>query len=388
MTASEFSKIAGRLMRQAAAPFHEHAVRAEVEAICQENGLEFKRDEFGNVIVRLRTAPRLRPIALAAHMDHPGFEIVRRVSGKTWLARFLGGVPDNYFRAGVPVRLMHRGEPPEGGTTNVHGVAAKLGRRPGKEKEFELHAKREIRVKPEFAVWELEDFAVRSGHIHGRACDDLIGVASILATLIELKRRRAKVHVIGVIARAEEIGFLGAMAVAAAKGLPRNALVISLETSRELPGAKMGQGVILRVGDRTSIFSSQAMRFLAEVAAGLKTANKKFQFQRALMSGGTCEATAYQEFGFETAAVCVALGNYHNCGERNRIAAEFVSLSDALSMVELLAGAARQMPRYAQLIGKLPQRLKTMLREAQPKLRKTAADAAGVTQPASERWSC
>ena len=359
-------------MRQAAAPFHEHGVRAEVEAICRENKLEFKRDEFGNVMVRLRTAPKLRPIALAAHMDHPGFEIVRQVSAKTWLAKFLGGVPDNYFRPGVPVRLMSRAEPPKGGTTNVAHFAAKLGRLPGKEKEFELHAKRAVTVAPEFAVWELEDFAVRSGRIHGRACDDLIGVASILATLIELKRRRARVHVIGVIARAEEIGFLGAMAVAAARGLPKNALVISLETSRELPGVKMEQGVILRVGDRTSIFSSEAMRFLAEVAAGLKTASKKFQFQRALMSGGTCEATAYQEFGFETAAVCVALSNYHNCGERNRIAAEFVSVTDALSMVELLAGAAVQMPNYAQLIGKLPQRLKTMLREAQPKLRKTA----------------
>jgi putative aminopeptidase FrvX len=376
MKASEFCKIARRLMNHPSAPFHEHAVRAEVEAICKENGLEFKRDEFGNVMVRLRTAPKLRPIALAAHMDHPGFEIVRQVSAKAWLAKFLGGVPDNYFRAGVPIRLMPA------------AVPAKLGRRPGKEKEFELHAKRAVTAAPEFAVWELEDFAVRSGRIHGRACDDLIGVASILATLIELKRCRARVHVIGVIARAEEIGFLGAMAVAAARELPRNALVISLETSRELPGVKMEQGVILRVGDRTSIFSSQAMRFLAEVAAGLKSKNKKFQFQRALMSGGTCEATAYQEFGFEAAAVCVALGNYHNCGERNRIAAEFVSMADALSMVELLAGAAEQMPHYAQLIGKLPQRLKTMLREARPRLLKTAANAVGVRQRASERWSC
>jgi endoglucanase len=134
----------------------------------------------------------------------------------------------------------------------------------------------------------------------------------------------------------------------------------------------MEQGVILRVGDRTSIFSSKAMRYLAEVAAGLKTADKKFQFQRALMSGGTCEATAYQEFGFETAAVCVALGNYHNCGEGNRIAAEFVSAADALSMVGLLAGAAQQMPQYAKLIGKLPERLQAMRREAEPRLRKTA----------------
>jgi len=140
------------------------------------------------------------------------------------------------------------------------------------------------------------------------------------------------------------------MGVAAGNALPKNSLVVSLETSRELPGVKMEQGVILRVGDRTSIFDSQAMRFLAEVASGLKTKNKKFQYQRALMSGGTCEATAYQEFGFQTAAVCVALGNYHNCGERKRIAAEFVSMADALGMVELLAAGARQMPRLPKLI--------------------------------------
>jgi endoglucanase len=134
----------------------------------------------------------------------------------------------------------------------------------------------------------------------------------------------------------------------------------------------MEQGVILRVGDRTSIFSSEAMRFLGEVAADLKSRRKIFRFQRGLMSGGTCEATAYQEFGFQTAAVCVALGNYHNCAEKNRIAAEFVSVADALSMVELLATAAKEMPQYSEWVGKLPVRLRKMLREAKPRLRKTA----------------
>ncbi|HLX71077.1 MAG TPA: M20/M25/M40 family metallo-hydrolase, partial [Verrucomicrobiae bacterium] len=349
MTASEFAILAGRLMRQPAAPFHEHTVRHEVESICADHRLNFERDEFGNIIVSLRTDPKTRPLVLAAHLDHPGFEIVRSLSAKSWLARFLGGVPDSYFRRGVPVRLM------------PGAIAAKLGARPAKAKEFELHASLSVEAVPAFAVWELEDFAVRKGLIHGRACDDLVGVASILATLIDLKRRRARVNVIGVIARAEEIGFLGAMAVAAGKRLRKNSMVISLETSRELPGVKMGQGVILRVGDRTSIFDSEAMRFLGEAAADLKSRNKKFQFQRALMSGGTCEATAYQEFGFQTAAVCVALGNYHNCAEKNRIAAEFVSVADALSMVELLAAAAGQMPQYAKLIGKLPRRLQTML---------------------------
>ena len=362
-------------MRHPSVPFHEHAVRAKVEAICRENKLEFKRDKFGNVIVRLRSA-KTRPFVMAAHMDHPGFEIVRPLSDKSWLAKFLGGVPDEYFRAGIPLRLMPQ------------GAAARLGRRSGKAKEFELHATRSVNGTPAFAVWELEDFAVRNGRIHGRGCDDLVGVASILATLIQLKRSRARVHVIGVIARAEEIGFLGAMAVAAGSALPKNSLVVSLETSRELPGVKMEEGVILRVGDRTSIFDSEAMRFLAEVAAELKSKNKKFQFQRALMSGGTCEATAYQEFGFQTAAVCVALGNYHNCTPGKRIAREFVSLADALSMAELLAEAAKQMPHLPKLVGKLPKRLQTMLREAQPRLLKTAARADGVKQQASERWSC
>lgn len=345
-------------MRHGAAPFHEHAVRNEVEKICTEHRLDFKRDDFGNVIVRLRNAPGVRPIVLAAHMDHPGFDIVRQVSNRVWLARFLGGVPDDYFKPGIPIRLM------------PGNVPAKLGKRPGSAKEFELHTKTELDALPTFAVWELPDFVVKNGQIHGRGCDDLVGVASILATLIELKRSRTRAHVIGVIARAEEIGFLGAMAAAARKELPKNSLVVSLETSRELPGVKMGQGVILRVGDRTSIFNSDAMRFLNEAAAGLKERN--FQFQRALMSGGTCEATAYQEFGFQVAAVCVALGNYHNCAEGRRIAAEFVSVADALSMVELLMESAKQMPNYKQLIVKLPKRLRTMLREAEPRLKKTA----------------
>src|SRR5262249_15440695 len=142
----------------------------------------------------------------------PGFEIVRPLGPVAWLARFLGGVPDVYFRAGLRLRLMPGGEP------------AVLGKRIGNQKQFVIRATRSVKQSPRFAVWELEDFAVRRGRIHGRACDDLGGVASMLATLIELKRRRARVNVIGVVSRAEEIGFLGALAVAAAKELPKDSL--------------------------------------------------------------------------------------------------------------------------------------------------------------------
>jgi putative aminopeptidase FrvX len=354
-------EIAGRLMRQPAVPYHEQGVRSAVEKICSENALRFERDRFGNVIVELQTAPARRPFVLAAHMDHPGFEIVRRIGPGRWKARFLGNVPDPYFRRGFPLRLMP-------GST-----AARLGRKIGARHEFEIRSSVASEVRPAFVVWELEDFAIRRGLIHARACDDLGGVATILAVLIKLKRERARVNVIGVISRAEEVGFQGALTVAASSRLSEKSLVVSLETSRELPPARMGEGVIIRVGDRTSIFDAAATRFLTEVAAARKKTQESFRFQRALMYGGTCEATAYQEFGFQTAAVCVALGNYHNCGPRNRIAAEYVSIEDLNSMVDLLAAAARAVPDYQRFTRKLPVRLRALLAEAGRKLSRVTA---------------
>jgi putative aminopeptidase FrvX len=344
-------KIAGRLMRCPASPHHEDAVRAEAEQICREHDLNFKRDSYGNLLVRLQTS-KVRPFVLAAHLDHPGFEIIRPISKDKFLVRFLGGVPDEFFKKGIPLRLM------------PGAIPGKLGKRVGKGKEFEIQSEQSTPTAPQFAVWELEDFAVRKQQIHGRACDDLIGVASILTAMIILKKSRARVNIIGAISRAEEIGFHGALAMATSKELPKDSLVVSLETSRELPPVKMGKGVIIRVGDRTSIFDSAATRFLMEVAGDLKKRSKAFQFQRGLMYGGTCEATAYQEFGFQTTAVCVALGNYHNCAEDRKIGAEYVNASDAQGMVDLLVSTARQMPNYPKLVNRLPLRLHKLLREA------------------------
>ena len=374
MDRNHFCQIAARLMRCPAAPRHEAMVRTAAEQICAEHDLPHHRDKYGNLLVRLQTDRARRPLALAAHMDHPGFEILRALTPSCWLARFLGGVPDSYFRPGIPVRLM------------TNGDAAVLGPRAGKDKEFEIHLNsgrsssrraarscrtsevhsvtRSAKTRPAFAVWDLVDFALRTDQIHGRSCDDLIGVAAVLATLIELRKTKARVNVIGVISRAEEIGFHGALTVAASSQLPGNSLVISLETSRELPPVKMGRGVIIRVGDRTSTFDPAGTRFLGEVAGALAAKNRRFQFQRALMSGGTCEATAYQEFGYQVAAVCIALGNYHNCGERGQIAPEFVSISDACDMVDLLVEAARQMRSYPRLVGRLTARMAALSKKA------------------------
>jgi putative aminopeptidase FrvX len=358
MDPDEFTRLAGRLMACPAAPYHEAGVRTVVELICREHALECQRDGFGNVIVRWGQARVGRPLVLAAHMDHPGFEVIRSLGPGRWEAQFNGGVPDAYFRRGSRIRLLP-------GATQ-----ARLGRRMGQSQRFELAAEpapESHAPRPLFAVWEMEDFAVRDGCLHGRACDDLVGVAAVLATFIELKRRRSRVHLLGVISRAEEVGFHGALTVAAGSVLPKNSLVVSLETSKEVPPVRLGQGVIVRVGDRSSIFNSAASRFLAEVAAGLREGG--FSFQRALMPGGTCEATAYQEHGFQTAALCVALGNYHNCAPGRRIAPEFVNVADACGMVELLVQAARQMPSFPRVAAELPLRLEGLLRQARRRLR-------------------
>lgn len=347
--------IAGRLMAHAAAPFFESAVRAEVLSICHENDLSVRTDRFGNALVEVRRGAKVRPLVLAAHMDHPGFEIFEQTNDRTFVARFNGGVPIDYFKPGTRVRLQPGNHPAK--LVEVRGGGPVANRR------FALGTASSPTVPPEFAVWDLTPFRRAGDRVTGRACDDLIGVAAVLASLIQARRARFATHLIGAITRAEEVGFGGALALAAQRrnGLPADGLVISLETSRELPPVKMGRGVIVRVGDRSSVFDSTATRLLQERAAELeKRGPTGFIWQKALMSGGSCEGTVYQEYGFQTAAVCVALGNYHNCGPDGRIAAEHVSGRDVETMVNLLTATARGMRRYPEVSAKLFKRLEKL----------------------------
>ena len=55
------------------------------------------------------------------------------------------------------------------------------------------------------------------------------------------------------------------------------------------------------------------------------------------MSGGTCEATPFRLYGIRCGALCVALGNYHNCAPGQLIASEYVSVADVEGLVALCA---------------------------------------------------
>jgi putative aminopeptidase FrvX len=275
------------ILAQPTAPFHEDAVRGEIlQLLAQFPHVRTRLDQFGNAIAQYQRGDRNPRFALAAHMDHPGY-----VGGE-----FLGGVPESYREKKPPTR------------------------------DFGA-----------FAMWDLPACEVKDERIYSRACDDLIGCAAIVATFEELERSGTEAGVYGLFTRAEEVGFVGAIQLAKSGELPREITVLSLECSSEKVGAcKMGGGAILRVGDRTSIFDSDTMSSLAEIA---KVA--EIPVQRCLMSGGTCEATAYQLYGYRCGALCVALGNYHNCGPDERIEPEFVSIGDVHGLVRLCVEAAR-----------------------------------------------
>lgn len=275
------------ILAQPTAPFHEDAVRGEIlQLLAQCPHVTARLDSFGNVIALYQRGDRSPRFALAAHMDHPAY-----VGDE-----FLGGVPESYREKKPPTRDFGP-----------------------------------------FAMWNLPACEIREGRIYSRACDDLIGCAAIVAMFQELEQTGSEASVYGLFTRAEEVGFVGAIHLAKSGDLPRGVTVLSLECSSEKGGAcKMGDGAILRVGDRTSIFDSDAMGTLAELA---KTA--EIPVQRCLMSGGTCEATAYQLYGYRCGAMCVALGNYHNCGPADQIEPEFVSIEDVRGMVRLCVEAAR-----------------------------------------------
>ena len=286
METAQLLEIVRSILGQPTAPFHEDAVRGEIcQQLAQCPHVTLEIDDYQNLIALYTNGDAPPRYAFAAHMDHPGF-----VDGK-----FMGGVAKEYLDRRPPTR------------------------------DFGA-----------FAMWDLPAFTLEHSRIYSRACDDLIGCAAIVAMFHELERTGAEGSCYGLFTRAEEVGLVGATLLAQSGRIPRDVTVISLETSSELGGpARMGAGVVVRVGDRTTVFDDTATATLAWLAS-----EKGIPFQRCLMSGGTCEGTSYQLYGYRTGALCVALGNYHNCGADTTIDSEYVSLADVEAMTRLCIAAA------------------------------------------------
>jgi endoglucanase len=337
-------RLVAETVSQPTAPFREGAViRHVLRFVAARPHLAVRVDRDGNLLLRRRAVrPSATPLVVVAHMDHPGFHAVRcEGRGRRFLvsARFLGGVRPEFFR-GARVRFFD-------GEEAVRARVARV-RRDAKGGELAVTLVAERAVSPgSFGMWDLPPLrAPRGGRgrLASRAIDDLVGVAAGLALLdaVDAIDPRRRVDVRALFTRGEEVGFVGALAVAGSRRLPRGARILSLEASRALANARQGDGPILRIGDRTSSFDDGLSRWMARTATALAgPKGDRFPWQRRLMDGGTCEATAFQQHGFRCAALCVPLGNYHNMGDDGRIRAETIDPRDAVGLVRLLEALVR-----------------------------------------------
>jgi hypothetical protein len=215
--------------------------------------------------------------------------------------------------------------------------------------------------------------------LYTKAADDLVGVFTVCATAMTLfnKRRRSPGGpFIGLLTRAEEVGFIGAVGhfeLGWLQDARRPLMCVSLETSRTLPGAVVGKGPVVRLGDRRTVFDPGGVQVLSTLAETLLPGGH----QRRVMDGGVCEATAATVYGLPAIGISVPLGNYHNegfeggpdCNHFRGPAPEFVHLDDVLGQLRLCRGLMGQRLAWADPWQRQGRRLRGNFRAARRLLR-------------------
>ena len=318
-------RIAERILRQPTAPFHEHCVRRALIAELERLGLPWRLDRYGNLLARYKRGSG-RPMAMTAHMDHPGFEVLS-VHGARAEARWNGQTPP-FDLKGLRLALYSSGR--KRGAVVLDGDGR---RHKEKGKLLALRVPEGTRAL-DYGHADLIPFKLSAGKIVSKALDNTAGCAAIIACLHRLRRKRARADVLALFTRAEEVGFHGAFGAIQAKTLPKSRPVVVLECSKAIPGAEQGLGPVIRVGDKMRVFDPDVVS-ACEAAAKASA----LKFQRRLMDGGTCEATAYGLAGYRAVCLAFPLGNYHNIGPEG-VAEEFIAQSDFLDGVSLLAAFA------------------------------------------------
>ena len=327
----------------------------------KQSGIALRHDKFGNLLLTQKRKSSKKPIYITAHLDHPAFVVRKQIDDLHLEMEFRGGVNDAYF-VGANVEVFDNDDNGYIGTIQSLNPKAKPFKRVIVKLKKGVAG---ILLKDDIARWKFNPPIIKNGLLHAPACDDLAGVAAALCALDKIKRLPALGHVGVLLTRAEEIGFVGAIAAAKNKSVPKTSRLLCLETSRSFPESPIGGGPILRVGDKTSVFGPDITNAVSEIM----NAQKKLTWQRKLMPGGTCESTAFCEYGYLSTCLCLALGNYHNMKDIDgvlqknkpaKVAPEFISVNDFHGLVEMLKIICRDLdkPRKASLRKSLETRLK------------------------------
>lgn len=364
--------------------------------VAERPGITLSSDAAGNLHLSMSNTRSGEPgsgeapVYFTGHLDHPAFVVERVIGPDVVQLSFRGGVMDEYFRtARVAVHLGDAGE--RVGGVIEREVPSASGT---SDKSYLVNLDRpsdRLRVG-DVATWDLPAGEIRDGLIHTHACDDLAAVAAALAAYDELYGRRGELtqDVRLLFTRAEEIGFVGAIAACRERTMPLGSRVLALENSRSFAESPIGGGPIVRVGDRMSVFSptltAAVARRAEEISGGAATptATQKqaqmpaWKWQRKLMAGGACEATVFCAYGYDATCLCLPLGNYHNMADLAAVQAgtnmtppivgrEFVSIADFDGLVDLLVACGERLPTASPVmerIDKLWASRQGVLREA------------------------
>lgn len=346
------------------APFVEGRVVEYVERFVKHRKrLRLSRDDSGNLLIDLPGRSRSeKRWVFAAHMDHPGMVSRRMIDDRIVEADFRGWVLADLMK-NTKVRFFDQDREIPGQIIDV---------KPDKTGRASLiRAKVSHPISPNTpGMFDQGTGRIKAGKFYSRVCDDLAGAAAALTMLDQLHRTPPKSPVAVLLTRAEEEGFIGAIAaVLKPKLLKKSDRLIAIETSAMQPYAPQGAGPIIRLGDKTSIFNSSLSYFLVQQAEAIKKRTKNFQYQRAVMPGGTCEATVYDVYGYHAASICVALGNYHNMDrEKKKIAPEYIDVKDWQGMVKLFVALAKNGHEYREGHAALRERIEKRFRTFEPLL--------------------
>lgn len=351
----------GSILSQPTAPFREGRVMHAVLEALQAGKVPHFLDPVGNIVVgvasrvaysKLFAKKTPEPVRLfIAHMDHPGFHGVRWRSSTELETKWYGGSPTTHCN-GAPVWLARTGGLDFTSGTMEETKLIPSGR--GIESSIvRFEGPQDPSIDPSTLYGA---FKFRAPHwtegelIYSHVADDLIGVFAILSLALDhFSRPRAGDPLfVGLLTRAEEVGFIGAIGhfeLGWIQKRKRTAFCVSLETSKTLPGADIGKGPVVRLGDRMTMFSAGHVRIFSDLAQSVLPD----RHQRRVMDGGSCEATAATVYGLPTVGISVPLGNYHNQSfqggpdSRGELgpAPEFVHREDMLGMIELCQALLR-----------------------------------------------
>ena len=361
--------------------YHEHRVARAITGILNTKKVDARRDRWGNIVAQIPGDEQIPPLVFVAHMDHPGFEAIEAIeideNEEAIIAEPRGGLGVRAYDVGTGVRVVARNGTSIYGQVESHTPLRRAGRFARADRvvirpEANPSVRRISELPyPAAVILDLPSFSIDGELIKARQLDDLAGCATIIAGLTTISSDGSNQRpIIGLFTRAEEVGLVGAALAAGDETIPKDTIIVSVETSLKSDVAKQGQGIVIRVGDRMTTFDHEAEAVLHTAANRVheRVADGEFKVQRSLMSAGGCEASAFKAHGYRVTGTSFPLGAWHNTEDDGSIVPEYIHIDDFRSGVHLITEAMRDDGRQRQndvlrYLASFPERGAMRLRE-------------------------